>query len=251
MGSLKAISISIFLISLPWLCMCETSEVGQSAAKEGDERTQINLSNTAGQIALVVGVVIVIDLFLTVFAFGHLSKETQKKYAREGIKNPYYSRVAAKATPSLRQVFRRRPSALALALRRKLRQLGPNRHAYKHFGKRSAEVDIEREDVFRPVMDYEFNDDQVQQSIDIVGTTFGVMDVDSEFCRKRTICEIERVASQSPIVSFFVKTVGPFVNGLEKYDDAAQLGRNGEDCALHYDECQYSLDKLPKFFQQQ
>ena len=43
----------------------------------------------------------------------------------------------------------------------------------------------------------------------------------------------------------------PFVNGLEKYDDAAELGRNGEDCALHYDTCQYSMDKLPKFFQQQ
>ena len=43
----------------------------------------------------------------------------------------------------------------------------------------------------------------------------------------------------------------PFVNGLEKYDDAAELGRNGEDCALHYDTCQYSMDKMPKFFQQQ
>ena len=100
------------------------------------------------------------------FAFGHLSKETQKKYAREGIRNPYYSRVAAKATPSLRQVFRRRPSALALTLRRKLRQLGPNRNApfYRHsFGKRAAESNIEREDVFRPAIDYEFNDDLVQQ----------------------------------------------------------------------------------------
>lgn len=253
MGSFNAISISILLISLPWLFMCEATEEVDSAAK-GDERTQLNLNSQAGQIALFVGAVIVIDLFLTVFAFGHLSKETQKKYAREGIRNPYYSRVAAKATPSLRQVFRRRPSALALTLRRKLRQLGPNRNApfYRHsFGKRAAESDIEREDIFRPAIDYEFNDDLVQQSIDIVGTTFGVMDVDSEACRKRTICEIERVASQNPIVSFFVKTVGPFVNGLEKYDDAAELGRNGEDCALHYDTCQYSMDKLPKFFQQQ
>ena len=41
----------------------------------------------------------------------------------------------------------------------------------------------------------------------------------------------------------------PFVNGLEKYEDAAERGRNGEDCALYYDECQVSsLDKLPKFF---
>ena len=40
----------------------------------------------------------------------------------------------------------------------------------------------------------------------------------------------------------------PFVKGLEKYDDAVQQGRNGEDCALYYDECQYSLNKMPKFF---
>ena len=42
----------------------------------------------------------------------------------------------------------------------------------------------------------------------------------------------------------------PFVKGLEKYEDAAEKGRNGEDCALYYDECQASsLNKLPKFFQ--
>ena len=40
------------------------------------------------------------------------------------------------------------------------------------------------------------------------------------------------------------------MKGLEKYEDAAEKGRNGEDCALYYDECQASsLNKLPKFFQ--
>lgn len=87
-------------------------------------------------------------------------------------------------------------------------------------------------------------------SIDIVDTTFGVMNIDSEPCRKRTICEMERVATQYPIVSFIVKTVSPYVRGLSKYDDAVQRGANGEDCALYYDDCPYTLDKLPKFFQQ-
>merc|ERR1712018_325129 len=104
---------------------------------------------------------------------------------------------------------------------------------------RSVESEIEREDVFRPTFDYEFDDSQVQQSIDLVDTTFGVMNVESEPCRMRTICEMEKVASQNPIASFFVRTVGPF-----------EKGRNGEDCALYYDECQASsLNKLPKFFQ--
>ena len=44
-------------------------------------------------------------------------------------------------------------------------------------------------------------------SIDLVDSTFGVMNIDSEPCRKRTICEMERVATKYPIVSFIVKTV--------------------------------------------
>ena len=40
----------------------------------------------------------------------------------------------------------------------------------------------------------------------------------------------------------------PYVNGLERYEDAIQRGSNGDDCALYYEECPYSLVKLPKFF---
>jgi hypothetical protein len=108
---------------------------------------------------------------------------------------------------------------------------------------------FDRQDGFQPTIDYEFNDDRVQQSLDIVDATFGVMNIQSETCRKRTICEMEKVASQYSIISFFVKTVSPYVKGLSKYDDAVQRGANGDDCALYYDECPYALDKLPKFFQ--
>lgn len=213
---------------------------------KSDQRTQINLNNGAGQIALLVGAIIIIDVFLTIFSFGYLNQETNKKYKRKGLRSPLYRASPVQRRPN---IFRRRPSALAITLRKKLqRAFTPRKPLYKHYGKRSAEVDIERQDVFRPALEYEFNDDQIQQSIDIVDTTFGVMNVESEPCRQRTICEMEKVASQNPVVSFVLKTVGPFVKGLEKYDDAAQRGRNGEDCALYYEECQYSLDKLPKFF---
>jgi len=230
-------------MTLPLLCMCQTS-----AEEKENERTQINLNDASGQFILFMGAIVLIDIFLSVFAFGFLNQQSQKKYKRQGFRSPYHAHGIA---PVSNNPFRRKPSALAITLRRKIQQaLRPKRPLYKHYGKRSVESEIEREDVFRPFFDYEFNDSQVQQSIDLVDTTFGVMNVESEPCRKRTICEVERVASQNPIVSFFIKTVGPFVRGLEKYEDAAEKGRNGEDCALYYDECQASsLDKLPKFFQ--
>ena len=120
-----------------------------------------DLASTGGQILLFFGAVIIIDLFLTVFAFGYLSEETKKKYRRQGILSPFSQRL--RPSPVLKKLFRRRPSKLALTLRRKLQQLGPNRHAKRHFGKRDVESEIEREDIFRPTIDYEFNDDQVQQ----------------------------------------------------------------------------------------
>ena len=120
-----------------------------------------DLASTGGQILLFFGAVIIIDLFLTVFAFGYLSEETKKKYRRQGILSPFSQRL--RPSPVLKKLFRRRPSKLALTLRRKLQQLGPNRHAKRHFGKRDVESEIEREDIFRPAIDYEFNDDQVQQ----------------------------------------------------------------------------------------
>jgi len=236
--------------------VCQTSDVKQTEGKTvvenaADQRTQINLNDAAGQIALLVGAIVILDIFLSVFAFGFLNNETKKKYHRQGLRYPFQTYQSAQsAGPKIRNPFRRRPSALAITLRKKLRQaLTPRRPLYaKNYGKRSVEVDFDREDVFRPSLDYELNDDHVLQSIDILDTTFGVMNVDSEICRQRTICEMERVASRYPIVSFFVKTVGPFVKGLENYEDAAHQGRNGEDCALYYGECHYSLNKLPKFF---
>jgi len=226
--------------------MCQNSDQTQTEAKE-NERTQINLNDASGQFILFMGAIVLIDVFLSVFAFGFLNQESSKKYRRQGFRSPYH---AHGLKPVSSNPFRRKPSALAITLRRKIQQaLRPKRPLYRQYGKRSAESEIERQDVFRPTFNYEFDDSQVQQSIDLVDTTFKVMDVESEPCRMRTICEMERVASQNPIVSFFVRTVGPFVNGLEKYEDAAERGRNGEDCALYYDECQVSsLDKLPKFF---
>lgn len=86
-------------------------------------------------------------------------------------------------------------------------------------------------------------------SIDMVDTTFNVMDVESEVCRKRAVCEVESVASSNPLFSLVVNTVNSNLRGLERYSDAVEAGLGGEDCALAYDECPHSfLAQLPTFF---
>lgn len=85
-------------------------------------------------------------------------------------------------------------------------------------------------------------------SIDMVDTTFNVMDVESEVCRKRAVCEVESVASSNPLFSLVVNTVNSNLRGLERYSDAVEAGLGGQDCALAYDECPHSfLDQLNFF----
>ena len=93
-----------------------------------------DLSNAAGQLALLVGAIIIFDIFISVFAFGFLNQETQKRYERQGFKNPYQALSGYQINPKqiLPNPFRRRPSALAITLRKKLRKaFTPKRSIYK------------------------------------------------------------------------------------------------------------------------
>merc|ERR1712154_721646 len=123
----------ILLMSLLLLCMCQTSDVSQTEGKE-NERTQINLNSQAGQFILFMGAIILIDVFLSVFAFGFLNQESSKKYRRQGFRSPYHAHGLKPVSSN--------------PLRRK-------RPLYRQYGKRSVESEIEREDVFRPTFDYE------------------------------------------------------------------------------------------------
>ena len=121
-----------------------------------------DLSEQAGQIAFFIGLVIIADVFLTIFAFGFLSRETQKKYHRLGLPSPPYARGAT----TLTRLLRRRPSPLALRARHRLQRLRPKSYyvnGYKSFFKRNGEDIIDAQDVFQPTINYEFNDDRVQQ----------------------------------------------------------------------------------------
>ena len=44
-------------------------------------------------------------------------------------------------------------------------------------------------------------------SLDWVDSTFGLINVDSEVCRERAVCELERAASENAFLGFIVKNL--------------------------------------------
>ena len=44
-------------------------------------------------------------------------------------------------------------------------------------------------------------------SIDVVDTTFNYMDIENEFCRMKSICEMESFAANNPIAKLAINTV--------------------------------------------
>lgn len=78
----------------------------------------------------------------------------------------------------------------------------------------------------------------VYNSIDVVDTTFNYMDIENEFCRMKSICEMESFAANNPIAKLAINTVNSNLRGLEKYSEAVHAGLAGQDCALLYDQCQ-------------
>jgi len=81
---------------------------------------------------------------------------------------------------------------------------------------------------------------RILASIDIVDTTFNYMDIDSDHCRLRTVCEMESYAANNPIARLAINTVNSNLRGLEKYSEAVEAGLARQDCALLYDQCQTS-----------
>jgi len=79
------------------------------------------------------------------------------------------------------------------------------------------------------------------QSLDWVDSTFGLMNIESQVCRERAICELERKASENAFFGFIVKNLNSYVNGLDKYERAIEEGLNGRSCEEIFAECPYSL----------
>lgn len=93
-------------------------------------------------------------------------------------------------------------------------------------------------------IDYEDTDEIPQntiESLDLVDTTFGLLNVESEACRARAICELERTANQNVVTAFLTKNLNSYVSGLEKYESAIQRGRAGQSCEEIYADCPTNL----------
>jgi len=81
------------------------------------------------------------------------------------------------------------------------------------------------------------------QSLDWVDSTFGLINIESQVCRERAICELERKASENAFFGFIVKNLNSYVNGLDKYERAIDEGLNGRSCEEIFAECPYSLSQ--------
>jgi len=77
--------------------------------------------------------------------------------------------------------------------------------------------------------------------LDLVDTTFGLMNVDSEICRQKMICEMEKAAAKNSVLDFVLQNVGSYVNGLSKYENVQKEARNGRLCEEIYPECPHSI----------
>ncbi|XP_064113487.1 uncharacterized protein LOC135220103 isoform X1 [Macrobrachium nipponense] len=81
-------------------------------------------------------------------------------------------------------------------------------------------------------------------SLDVVESTFSMLDIDEPVCRKRAICEVQRTASTYPLLGDYLKYLSQSLRGLDRYREAQDAGSVLEDCALLFADCPYSV--LPR-----
>ncbi|XP_064113488.1 uncharacterized protein LOC135220103 isoform X2 [Macrobrachium nipponense] len=85
---------------------------------------------------------------------------------------------------------------------------------------------------------------RVLNSLDVVESTFSMLDIDEPVCRKRAICEVQRTASTYPLLGDYLKYLSQSLRGLDRYREAQDAGSVLEDCALLFADCPYSV--LPR-----
>ncbi len=80
-------------------------------------------------------------------------------------------------------------------------------------------------------------------SIDVVDTLLNGLNIESEGCKARAVCEVEAYVARKPAVFGLVAgAIGSRFSGWNRYHDARRFGREGHDCALVYgDVCQQSV----------
>jgi len=89
---------------------------------------------------------------------------------------------------------------------------------------------------------------RVLNSIDYVDTTFAVMKISGDGCRKRVACEMERAAGRNKVFNYATSFFRNRMRSMDLYKDAVLTGDKQEDCVARYPDCTYTLvDKVGKW----
>jgi hypothetical protein len=89
---------------------------------------------------------------------------------------------------------------------------------------------------------------RVLNSIDYVDTTFAVLKISGDGCRKRIACEMERTAGRNKVFNYATGWFRKQMRSMDLYKDAVTAGDKQEDCTTMYPDCTYTLvDKVGKW----
>jgi len=89
---------------------------------------------------------------------------------------------------------------------------------------------------------------RVLNSIDYVDTTFAVMKIQGDGCRKRIACEMERTAGRNKIFNYATGWFRKQMRSMDFYKEAVSTADEHKDCAIQYPDCTYTLvDKVGKW----
>jgi len=82
---------------------------------------------------------------------------------------------------------------------------------------------------------------RVLNSIDYVDTTFAVMKISGEGCRKRVACEMEQAAGRNKVFGYASNFFRNRMRSMDLYRDAMTSGDKQDDCVAKYPNCEYTL----------
>jgi len=90
---------------------------------------------------------------------------------------------------------------------------------------------------------------RVLNSVDYVDSTFAVMKISGDGCRKRIACEMEKSAGRNKVFNYTTNWFRNRMRSMDMYKDAVVSGDKQEDCVQKYPDCTYTLvDKIGKWF---
>ncbi|XP_068085094.1 uncharacterized protein [Anabrus simplex] len=76
--------------------------------------------------------------------------------------------------------------------------------------------------------------ERVMAGIDLVDLTFNIMDITTDACRRKAVCQMDKAALQQPLLGYAMNI---FSGSLSNYRNVDQVLNKTADCASLYPEC--------------